>query len=81
MPDVMNIFLGIAALRVGQNSRNSVIGATQLYTHSVNAVGRKITERQVNGTEEWLLVMIAFMVIFEVGQLTLTSLARELISQ
>lgn len=67
MPDVMNVFLGIAALRIGQNSRNSAIKATQLYIPSVNAVQRSIKDREVNGTEDWLLVVIAFMVVFEVS--------------
>lgn len=66
IPDVMNVFLGIAALRIGQNSRNSAIQATRLYVPSVNALCRRIRDGEVNGTEEWLLVLIAFMVIFEV---------------
>lgn len=67
MPEIMNVFLGIAALRIGQNKRNSATQATELYITSVNAVCRSIRERKVNGTEEWLLVWIAFMVVFEVG--------------
>tara|TARA_R110002060_G_scaffold15499_3_gene21640 strand:+ start:361 stop:552 length:192 start_codon:yes stop_codon:yes gene_type:complete len=63
----MNVFLGIAALRIGQNNENFTIEATKFYNPSVNAVSRSIKEGKVNGTEEWLLVLIAFMVIFEVS--------------
>lgn len=66
-PDIMNVFLGIAALRIGQNNENFTIEATKFYNPSVNAVSRSIKEGKVNGTEEWLLVLIAFMVIFEVS--------------
>lgn len=67
IPDIMNVFLGIAALRIGQNSRNSATEATRLYAPSVNSLYRRIQDGKVNGTEEWLLVLIAFMVIFEVS--------------
>ncbi|PVH81427.1 hypothetical protein DL98DRAFT_653888 [Cadophora sp. DSE1049] len=60
-PDIMNVFLGIAALRIGQNNENFAIEATKFYNPSVNAVSRSIREGKVNGTEEWLLVLIAFM--------------------
>lgn len=66
-PDIMNVFLGIAALRIGQNSDDSFTQATALYAPSVNALYRSIKEREVDGTEEWLLVLVAFMVIFEVS--------------
>ncbi len=68
-PDIMNVFLGIAALRIGQNSDDSFTQATALYTPSVNALYRSIKEREVDGTEDWLLVLVAFMVIFEVDSL------------
>lgn len=66
-PDIMNVFLGIAVLRIGQNNENFTIEATKFYNPSVNAVSRSIREGKINGTEEWLLVLIAFMVIFEVS--------------
>ena len=34
----MNVFLGIAALRIGQNNENFTIEATKFYNPSVNAV-------------------------------------------
>ncbi|KAH7391296.1 fungal-specific transcription factor domain-containing protein [Cadophora sp. MPI-SDFR-AT-0126] len=73
MPDIMNVFLGIAALRIGQNNENFAIKATKFYNPSVNAVSRSIREGKVNGTEEWLLVLIAFMVIFETSRFELCS--------
>jgi len=69
----MNVFLGIAALRIGQNNENFTIEATKFYNPSVNAVSRSIKEGKVNGTEEWLLVLIAFMVIFETSRFELCS--------
>ncbi|KAK0118045.1 hypothetical protein ONS95_012355 [Cadophora gregata] len=69
----MNVFLGIAALRIGQNNDNFTIEAMEFYNPSVNAVSRSIREGKVNGTEEWLLVLIAFMVIFETSRFELWS--------
>ncbi|KAG4439403.1 hypothetical protein IFR05_005096 [Cadophora sp. M221] len=69
----MNVFLGIAALRISQNNENFTIEATKFYNPSVNAVSRSIREGKVNGTEEWLLVLIAFMVIFETSRFELCS--------
>ncbi|KAH9220461.1 fungal-specific transcription factor domain-containing protein [Leptodontidium sp. 2 PMI_412] len=67
----MNVFLGIAVLRIGQNNENFTIEATKFYNPSVNAVSRSIREGKINGTEEWLLVLIAFMVIFETSRFEL----------
>ncbi|CZS95104.1 uncharacterized protein RCO7_05883 [Rhynchosporium graminicola] len=60
-PDIMRVFLGIAALRIGHNNKNFAIKAIKFYTPSVSAIARSISEGKVNGTEEWLLVLIAFM--------------------
>ncbi|KAH7319211.1 fungal-specific transcription factor domain-containing protein [Rhexocercosporidium sp. MPI-PUGE-AT-0058] len=72
-PDIMNVFLGIAALRISQNNKKCAIEATKFYNPSVNAVSRSIRAGEVNGTEEWLLVLIAFMVIFETSRFDLCS--------
>ncbi|CZS99155.1 uncharacterized protein RAG0_07612 [Rhynchosporium agropyri] len=69
----MRVFLGIAALRMGHNNKNFAIKATKFYTPSVSAIARSISEGKVNGTEEWLLVLIAFMVIFETSRFELRS--------
>jgi hypothetical protein len=73
IPDIMNVFLGIVGLRIGQNSTNSAAQATRLYVPSVSALCRHIQEGKVNGTEEWLLFLIAIMVIFKVSSGSLYS--------
>ncbi|KAL2063307.1 hypothetical protein VTL71DRAFT_5112 [Oculimacula yallundae] len=72
-PDIMSVFLGIAALRISQNNENFAINATKFYNPSVSAVSRYIKGGKVDGTEEWLLVLIAFMVIFETSRFELCS--------
>lgn len=69
MPDIMNVYLGIAALHIARDDKKASLVATRLYTPSINAVWRRIKDGEVDGTEEWLFVSTVFMILFEVASL------------
>jgi hypothetical protein len=68
MPEVMSIYLAIAALHIAQDDDNAALVATHLYNSSVCAVWSRMSSGEVDGTEEWLFMLTHFMVLFEVRQ-------------
>ncbi len=75
-PDIMNLYLGIAALHIAQGDTEASLEATRFYNPSINAVWSRIQNGEVSGAEEWLFTSTVFMVLFEVGFL-LSHLTKE----
>lgn len=63
---MVDIYLGLAALHLSRGDASIQAVAENYYYKGVGAYWRRITEGDIDGTEDWVLKAAIFLYLFEV---------------
>jgi Fungal specific transcription factor domain len=71
VPALMDVFLACSAIHLSENHPRMESIAMKHYSSAVTVLRKLIDEKEVDGTEDWLLTMAIFLCLFEVSEIHL----------